>query len=152
MYEIDEKFHLYSKIRGFIFVEYCDCPISIKAPKVLTNKQSQIVGLDISFCSTHTEIMSPPVPPPGRGISSNSSEEIAHKLVEMAQTAMGNSYSPYSKSRVGSALLSEYGSIHVGTNVENSSYGLTICAERSSCCAAIANGEKKFKAIAVVAE
>ena len=59
------------------------------------------------------------------------------------------SYSPYSKFRVGAALLCGDGSVVVGTNVENRSFGLTICAERSAIVAAISSGKKDFKAIAI---
>ena len=69
-----------------------------------------------------------------------------------AVAAMERAYAPYSKFPVGAAALTEDGRIVSGCNVENVSLGLTICAERSAVAAAVANGEKDFVAIAVVAE
>lgn len=74
------------------------------------------------------------------------------KLVDAACQARLNSHSPYSGFRVGAALLGWDGTIYPGTNVENASIGLSICAERSAVCGAIARGEKKFKAIAICAD
>lgn len=74
------------------------------------------------------------------------------KLIIAARKAMKNSYSPYSKFRVGAAVLTNKGNIYAGTNVENISYGLTICAERAAICNAVSNGEKKFKAVAVISD
>ncbi len=59
------------------------------------------------------------------------------------------SYSPYSKFRVGAALLCDDGSVVTGANVENRSFGLTICAERSAIVSAIASGKKHFKALVI---
>lgn len=75
--------------------------------------------------------------------------EIEDKLFEEARKAAENSYSPYSKFRVGAAILCEDGTIVTGTNVENRSFGLTICAERSALVGAISAGKKKFKAVAI---
>lgn len=66
-----------------------------------------------------------------------------------AENAALKSYSPYSKFRVGAALLCEDGTVVCAANVENRSYGLAICAERSAIVAAIAQGKKKFSALAV---
>ena len=66
----------------------------------------------------------------------------AKKIAEMA-------YAPYSMFRVGAALLCENGQIITGVNVENRSFGLTTCAERNAVCAAIAQGQKRFLALAV---
>ena len=71
-------------------------------------------------------------------------------LIEAAIAAMKNSYSPYSGFCVGAALLSESGKVYTGTNVENSSFSVTSCAERSALFAAVSAGERKFVAIAVV--
>jgi cytidine deaminase len=71
------------------------------------------------------------------------------KLLELAGAAAERSYSPYSKFRVGAALLCEDGSVVCGANVENRSYGLAICAERSAIVSAIAQGKTDFRAIAV---
>jgi len=70
-------------------------------------------------------------------------------LFQAAFQAALNSYSPYSKFRVGAAILCADGSIVTGTNVENRSFGLTICAERSALVAAISAGKRDFKAIAI---
>lgn len=70
-------------------------------------------------------------------------------LFRIANEAASRSYSPYSKFRVGAALLCEDGSIVTGANVENRSYGLAICAERSAIVAAISQGKRNFKALVV---
>jgi cytidine deaminase len=71
------------------------------------------------------------------------------RLVRAAMEAALKSYSPYSGFRVGAALLTEDGTILTGTNVENRSYGLTMCAERSAVSAAVSSGYRRFLAIAV---
>ena len=73
------------------------------------------------------------------------------KLLRAAAIAAKNAHAPYSKFRVGSALLADDGKIFNGCNVENASYGLTICAERNAVFSAVASGKKKFSAIAIVA-
>lgn len=75
------------------------------------------------------------------------------RLYEAAVAARKNSYSPYSKFKVGAALLLDDNNIVSGTNVENSSYGLAMCAERNALFTAIGMGYKKenIKAILVVA-
>lgn len=72
-----------------------------------------------------------------------------NKLIQSAQEARLKSYSPYSKYKVGAALLSSDGQIFLGCNVENASYGESICAERTAVVKAVSEGQKKFKAIAV---
>ena len=74
------------------------------------------------------------------------------KLSKKAHTAKKHSYSPYSKFRVGSALLTTSGKIFTGCNIENSSYSLTICAERAAFFKAISEGYRKFKAIAIASD
>ncbi len=71
------------------------------------------------------------------------------RLVEAALQVRELAYAPYSDFLVGAAILSADGRIIVGCNVENASYGLAICAERSAVCSAIARGERQWKAIAV---
>ncbi len=73
-------------------------------------------------------------------------------LVEAAVAIRDHSYSPYSKFKVGAALLGKSGKVYCGTNVENASFGLSICAERSAIFRAVAEGEIEFEAIAVVAD
>lgn len=74
------------------------------------------------------------------------------QLYDIAQTVSQNAYAPYSGFKVGAALLTEDGRVYSGVNIENSSYGATICAERTAFVKAISEGEKKFTAIAVYAE
>lgn len=68
----------------------------------------------------------------------------------MAKDAMKNSYAPYSEYNVGAALLCKNENIYKGCNVENASYSLTNCAERTALFNAISNGEKEFQAICIV--
>ncbi len=70
-------------------------------------------------------------------------------LIKEARKAQQNSYSPYSGFKVGAALLSKSGKIFTGTNIENASYGLSVCAERIALFNAVNNGETNFSAIAV---
>ena len=71
-------------------------------------------------------------------------------LVDRALEAREKAYSPYSDFCVGAALLCSDGEIFTGVNIENGSYGATICAERSAFCSAISAGKSKFSAIAIV--
>lgn len=73
------------------------------------------------------------------------------ELYGMAVEMLPNSYAPFSKFRVGAALLTKSGKVITGVNVENSSFGGTICAERTAFVKAISEGEREFEAIAVVA-
>ena len=73
------------------------------------------------------------------------------RLIDIALAARDTAYAPYSKFRVGAALLSVDGTIFTGCNVENASYGLCICAERTAICKAVSAGHQKFTAIAVAA-
>ncbi|AEE93642.1 cytidine deaminase [Acidianus hospitalis] len=72
------------------------------------------------------------------------------KLLEIAKNATRNSYAPYSNIHVGAAIVTEDGKIFTGTNIENSSYGLSICAERVAVFNAVSNGYRKFKKIAII--
>ncbi len=80
------------------------------------------------------------------------SEREKQALINTAKKASQNSYSPYSHFAVGAALMAENGEIFAGTNVENISFGATVCAERSALCSAVTAGVKKFKALAVYHE
>jgi cytidine deaminase len=75
----------------------------------------------------------------------------AKALLRAAATALKQAHAPYSRYRVGAALLASNGKVFTGCNVENASYGLTNCAERTAVFSAVAAGQKRFKAIAVVA-
>ncbi|MBR1824184.1 MAG: cytidine deaminase [Ruminococcus sp.] len=72
-------------------------------------------------------------------------EELFEKAVEAAK----NSYSKYSRFRVGAALLTADGTVYTGCNIENSSYSLTVCAERTAVFKAVSEGKREFTAIAV---
>ena len=70
-------------------------------------------------------------------------------LVERARASRNNAYAPYSGFTVGAALLAKDGKIYSGVNVENASFGLAICAERSAVANAVTAGQREFSAIAV---
>ncbi len=72
------------------------------------------------------------------------------ELIDLARKARHGSYSPYSNFAVGAAILTENGKIYTGANVENASYGMSICAERSAALKAVNDCERSFKAIACV--
>ena len=74
------------------------------------------------------------------------------KLMDCAIKARENAYSPYSHFAVGAALLCEDGTLYEGCNIENASYGLTNCAERTAIFKAVSEGHINFKALAVVAD
>lgn len=75
-----------------------------------------------------------------------------HKLLRAAGQAKLKSHSPYSRFRVGAALLTTSGKIFTGCNIETSSFGLTICAERTAIFKAVSEGNRRFKAIAIVSD
>lgn len=77
-------------------------------------------------------------------------EAMAQVLVGRAMDARCLAYVPYSDFPVGAALLTRSGKIYTGCNVENASYGLTVCAERVAIWKAISEGETEFEALAVV--
>lgn len=79
-------------------------------------------------------------------------EKDIQKLIDRAIVARDKTYSPYSHFGVGAALLCEDGTNYEGCNIENASYGLTNCAERTAIFKAVSEGQTKFKALAVVAD
>ena len=79
-------------------------------------------------------------------------EQELQKLIQAAIETRKQSYSPYSNFAVGAAVLSNDGYIYGGCNIENASYGLTNCAERTAIFNAVSNGKRNISAIAVVAD
>lgn len=71
------------------------------------------------------------------------------KLVNLAIKAMDKAYTPYSKYNVGAALLTNNDKIYTGCNIENASYGLTVCAERVAILKAVSEEERKIKVLAI---
>ncbi len=74
------------------------------------------------------------------------------KLIEQAEAAREKAVAPFSNFKVGAALETKDGAVYTGCNIENASYGLTMCAERVAIFKAISEGEREFKTIAVVAD
>jgi cytidine deaminase len=74
------------------------------------------------------------------------------KLLSKAKSVLNNSYSPYSNCKVASAVLCDSGKIYVGINVENCSYGVTLCAERVAISSAVTNGDTGIKALLVLTD
>jgi cytidine deaminase len=73
-------------------------------------------------------------------------------LVRLAREAMGRAHSPYSKMNVGAALVTTSGRVFTGCNVENASYGLTLCAERTAVVKAVSEGETAFTVLAITTD
>jgi len=73
-------------------------------------------------------------------------------LAAQALAARKHSYSPYSHFRVGAAVLTKSGEVFTGCNIENSSYSLTMCAERTALFKAVSEGHTKFRAIAIASD
>jgi len=74
------------------------------------------------------------------------------KLIDMAAEVMANSYSPYSRFKVGAAIECSDGTVYTGCNIENSAFSAAICAESSALATAVSNGKYDFKRIAVISE
>jgi cytidine deaminase len=83
---------------------------------------------------------------------SDLSPETIDRLVEAASAAREKAHAPYSGFAVGAAVLDANGGVHIGCNVENASYGLSVCAERHAIAAAVSGGEDRIEALAVVTE
>ena len=71
------------------------------------------------------------------------------ELIELATAMLDKSYSPYSRFPVGAALECADGAVYTGCNIENASYGLTICAERTAACKAVSEGHTRFRRIVI---
>ncbi len=76
-------------------------------------------------------------------------ERTTQRLVQAAQSARRRAYAPYSRFRVGAAVLTPDGSVYTGCNVENGSYGLSMCAERVAVHRAVSEGHRRLVAVAV---
>lgn len=74
------------------------------------------------------------------------------ELIKLARQAREKAYAPYSKFRVGAVLLADDGRVFTGCNVENASYGLSICAERNAIAKAVSEGARRFAALAVIGD
>lgn len=79
-------------------------------------------------------------------------EAVTKSLEEAALAVLHHAHAPYSKFRVGAALLDDTGEIHLGCNVENASLGLSSCAERNAVFRAVAEGRREFTAVAIATE
>ena len=73
-------------------------------------------------------------------------------LITAALAARENAFAPYSKFKVGAAIEDTDGRIHTGCNVENATYGLTVCAERVAVFKAVSEGVRKFRRVAIAAD
>lgn len=77
-------------------------------------------------------------------------EPVPREIAGLFATHIGNSYSPYSNFKVCAVVRSKHGENYVGVNVENTSFGLTICAERAAICTAISQGCREFNSIYIM--
>ncbi len=82
----------------------------------------------------------------------NTVKEEFKKLIKEAEKARKRAYTPYSKFKVGAAVLCDDGKIFTGCNIENASFGMSVCAERVAIFKAVSEGSTKFEAIAVIGD
>lgn len=85
-------------------------------------------------------------------MSARNLEQVKEDLIRAALFAQRMAYVPYSKFRVGAAVLADDGQIYTGANIENSSYGATVCAERVAVLKAVSTGVRKIKRMAVITD
>jgi len=85
-------------------------------------------------------------------LAQTTAQTIDQKLIDEAKLARENAVAPFSKFKVGAALRTKGGKVFRGCNVENCSYGLTVCAERVALLSALAAGEREFDAIVVITQ
>jgi cytidine deaminase len=78
--------------------------------------------------------------------------EAEQRLIDAAKKARDNAHAPYSKFKVGAAILTGDGNIYAGCNVENASYGGSVCAERNAVAQAVASGDKDFAMLAIITQ
>lgn len=76
-------------------------------------------------------------------------ERMIQKLIEVAKEASEKAYAPYSNYKVGASILTKSGKIYSGCNIENASFGATVCAERVAIFKAVSEGEREFEMIAI---
>ena len=74
------------------------------------------------------------------------------KLISMAADVMANSYSPYSRFKVGAAVECTDGAVFTGCNIENAAFGVTMCAEAAAIASAVSSGQRAFKRIAIISD
>uniref|UniRef100_A0A0A9WZT2 Cytidine deaminase n=1 Tax=Lygus hesperus TaxID=30085 RepID=A0A0A9WZT2_LYGHE len=89
---------------------------------------------------------------PGKLMTLDKTDAKVQNLIKVATAARELAYVPYSKFKVGCALLTDKGNIYTGCNVENASFGLAICAERTAITKAVSEGDRHFVSLAVVSE